>query len=409
MKRKIAIIITLALLTGLSAGAFYSRKSAGEPAIATGSVTRGAIVNNISATGTLEAVTTVEVGSQASGIVESLGADFNAIVKKGQVLARLEPSLFRSAVEQAQANLVRAEADEERLEVGLADAGVKLERARQLVERQLIPPTELDTASVNRDSLQAQVRSAAAAVTQARASLHQAQVNLEKTVILSPIDGIVIARNVDVGQTVAASLQAPTLFLIAADLRAMQVSASIDESDVGQIEPGQHVTFTVDAYPDKPFTGTVAQVRLNPTIASNVVTYAAMINAPNASLELKPGMTANVTVEVSRRDDVLRVPNAAIRFRPTDEVIEALGLSVPSSRKAGDASAATVWVQSGDTIVAVPVRVGTSDGVNTEVLDGEISQGATLVTRVTLAGSETATTGQNISSSPLMPSGPPRR
>ncbi len=450
MKHKAALIIALAVVTGLTAGAFYPRRSGSDPVIVTGAITRGAIVNDISATGTLEPVTTVEVGTQVSGIVDSMNADFNSIVTKGQVLARLEPSLFRSAVEQAQANLVRAEADEQRLQVGLADAAVKLERARQLSERQLVPATDLDAAEVSRASLEAQVRSAAAAVTQARASLRQAQVNLEKTVITSPIDGIVIARNVDVGQTVAASLQAPTLFLIAADLGEMQVKASIDESDVGQIAPGQSVTFTVDAYPQQRFTGTVAQVRLNPTVESNVVTYAAMINAPNPSLELKPGMTANVTVEVSRRDDVLRVPNAALHFRPTDEIVSLLGAAAQGSAAVSGSSAvpqgvavatsgsavaagssvasggsavasggsavasgfsrkntATVWVQVDGAIRAVPVRTGVSDGVNTELLDGALAEGTSVVTRVTLPGATSSAAAGT--SSPLMPSGPPRR
>ncbi|HEX6945010.1 MAG TPA: efflux RND transporter periplasmic adaptor subunit [Casimicrobiaceae bacterium] len=405
MKRKIAIIITLAVLTGLSASAVYSRRSAVEPAIATDSVTRGSIVSNVSASGTLQAVTTVQVGTQVSGTVQSLYADFNAIVKKGQILARLEPSLFQSAVEQSRANLLRAEADEQRLKVGLANAEVQLERARQLSARQLIPQTDLDAASVNRDSFAAQVKSAAAAVTQARASLGQAEVNLSKTVIASPIDGIVIARNVDVGQTVAASLQAPTLFVIAADLTRMQLNASIDESDVGQIQPGQQVGFTVDAYPDKRFTGTVAQVRLDPTVASNVVTYAAIINAPNPSLELKPGMTANVTVEIARRDQVLRVANAALRFHPTSEALEALGVGKSAATVPG-AKAQTVWVQADGTIRPVAVRVGASDGVNTEILDG-VPEGATVVTRVTLAGA--ASTATKATTSPLMPSGPPRR
>jgi len=426
MRHKAAVIVAFAILTGLTAGAFYSRRSSDAPAVATAVVSRGSIVNNVSASGTLEAVTTVEVGTQVSGIVDSLGADFNSIVKKGQVLARLEPSLFQSAVEQAQANLVRAEADQQRLQVGLADADVKLERARQLAARQLIPGSDLDAASVNRDSLAAQVRSAAAAVTQARASLRQAQVNLEKTVIQSPIDGIVIARNVDVGQTVAASLQAPTLFVIAADLREMQLNAGIDESDVGQITAGQSVTFAVDAYPDKRFRGTVEQVRLNPTVASNVVTYAAMISAPNPDLELKPGMTATVTVEVSRRDNVLRVPNAALRFRPSDDVLDALGIgkSVAVGTSGGGPARAvdsqgsvapgspqrqafpTVWLQADGTIRPLSVRTGVSDGVNTELLDGNLAEGATVVTRVTLAGSSTPASA---TASPLIPTGPPRR
>ena len=413
MKHKLAIIITIGLLTTLAVGGVYARKTTGEPTVTTGVVSRGAIVNNISASGTLEAVTTVEVGTQVSGMVEFLNADFNSIVKKGQVLARLEPSLFQSAVEQAQANLVRAQADEQRIEVGLADAAVKLQRARELAARQLIPATDLDTASVNRDSLAAQVKSAAAAVTQARASLRQAQVNLEKTIITSPIDGIVIARSVDVGQTVAASLQSPTLFLIAADLSSMQLNASIDESDLGQIATGQTVTFTVDAYPGKRFSGTVEQVRLNPTVVSNVVTYAAIISAPNPSLELKPGMTANVTVEASRRADVLRVPNAALRFRPTDEILKALqapAASAPSRTPATPSATdtATVWVRAGESMQPVPVRVGASDGVNTEVLDGALQEGAVVVTRVVLPGTTTST-ATTATSSPLMPTGPPRR
>jgi HlyD family secretion protein len=247
---------------------------------------------------------------------------------------------------------------------------------------------------------------------------------------LSPIDGIVIARNVDVGQTVAASLQAPTLFVIAADLREMQLSASIDESDVGQIKPGQPVTFGVDAYPDKRFRGTVEQVRLNPTVASNVVTYAAMITAPNPGLELKPGMTATVTVEVSRRNDVLRVPNAALRFRPSEEALDALGLGTFVSAGASVASrgtgagsgttgagsgvsgvnrsaSPTVWLQADGTIRPISVRTGVSDGVSTELLDGDLAEGATVVTRVTLAGESSASTPA--ARSPLMPTGPPRR
>ena len=404
MKHKLAIIITVIALTSVAAVALYARRGHAEPEIATDTVSRGAIVNNISASGTLEPVTTVEVGTQVSGTVESLYADYNSIVRKGQVIARLEPALFQSAVEQAQANLVRAEADVQRLEVGLADAATKLKRAGELAERQLIPATDLDTASVNRDSLAAQVRSSKAAVTQARASLRQSQVNLEKTVITAPIDAVVIARNVDVGQTVAASLQAPTLYILAADLRSMKVNASIDESDLGQIAEGQQVTFTVDAYPARRFTGTVDQVRLSPTVVSNVVTYAAIISAPNPALELKPGMTANVTVEVSRRDDVLRVPNAALRFRPADEALDVLGLK--KADLPADKRAAVVWQPSGTSIRPVPVRAGVSDGTYTELLGGSLVEGAQVVTRVTLPGPTSTTT---TTSSPLIPTGPPRR
>jgi HlyD family secretion protein len=330
-----------------------------------------------------------------SGTIQSLNADFNSIVRKGQVLARLDPSLFQSAIESAQANLVRAEADEQRLKVALADAGVKLQRARELSARELIPRTDLDTAEVTERSSEAQVKSAAAQVAQARAAVEQARVSLSKTVIASPIDGIVIARNVDVGQTVAASLQAPTLFVLAADLTQMQLRASVDEADLGRIHDGQPVRFTVDAYPRDTFTGVVRQVRLNPTVESNVVTYAAIISAPNPELKLKPGMTANLSVEVSRRDDVLRVPAAALRFRPSSEVQAALGIPTPPAK------GSFVWRRAGDRIEPVSVQAGISDGTVTEIGGAAIEEGAEVITRVTL-GEGSGAPGS--SASPLLPS-----
>jgi HlyD family secretion protein len=324
--------IGLMLVAGLAIAAavwYYARAEAANPEITTQPITRGDIVETVGATGTLEAVTTVQVGTQVSGTVQALYADFNSIVHKGQVIARLDPSLFQTQVEQSRANLVRAQADADRLRVAVDDAQAKLKRARELSERQLIPATDLETAEVTLRSSQAQLQSAAAQVTQARASLQQAQVSLDKTVITAPIDGIVVARNVDVGQTVAASLQAPTLYVIAADLTQMRVNASIDESDVGRLRPGQVVRFRVDAYPTEEFTGSVSQVRLNPVVVQNVVTYAALIDVPNQQLKLKPGMTATVTIQIAGRENVLRVPNAALRFRPTAEIFAALGQTVP--------------------------------------------------------------------------------
>src|SRR5688572_4584279 len=232
-------VAALITLMGLSVGAVYRTRDVAAPTIAAEPVSRGSIVSVVAATATLEAVTTVQVGSQVSGSIRSLSADFNSIVRKGQELARLDPSLFDSAIEQARASLVRAEADRDRLKVALADATAKLTRARELGQRQLIAASDLDAAEVNERLAAAQVRAGDAQVTQARAVLSQAQVNRSKTVITSPIDGIVIARDVDVGQTVAASLQAPTLFVIAADLRQMQLKANIDEADLGQVASGQ--------------------------------------------------------------------------------------------------------------------------------------------------------------------------
>lgn len=404
MKRRTLIAAGLVGVTTLTAGAVYTRRGEAPPAVVAETVSRGPIVSVVAATGSLEAVTMVQVGTQVSGTIQNLYADFNSIVRKGQVLARLEPSLYQSAIEQARAALVRAEADRDRLAVALADAGVKRQRARELSDRQLIAATELDAAEVAVQSAQAQVKSAAAQVAQARAALTQAEVNLAKTVIVSPIDGIVIARNVDVGQTVAASLQAPTLFQIAADLSRMQLKANIDESDLGQLAQGQPVTFRVDAYPNDTFAGRVEQVRLNPVVEQNVVTYAAIVSAPNPDLRLKPGMTASLTVEVARHDNVLRVPNAALRFKPSADVLLALGATSPSFK--GPA----VWQQVDGAIRAVPVAPGISDGTYTELTRAPLEEGAQVVTRVTTAGTTSSTQRATPGTSPLMPSPPgPRR
>jgi len=409
MKRRLVIISLAVGLPMIAAGGVYARRDHAVPEVVTATVTRGSIVSAIVATGTVEAVTTVEVGSQVTGTIQSLGADFNYIVKKGQVLARLDPAVMQSTVEQGRANLERASADVDRLRVALADADRKLGRTRDLAERQLIPATDLEDAVVEKQSFEAQVRSAEAATSQARASLRQAQVNLEKTVIASPIDGIVIARSVDVGQTVAASLSAPTLFVIAADMTEMQVNASVDESDVGRIQAGQPVSFTVDAYPSDTFHGTVEQVRLNPEVSSNVVTYTAIVSAPNPKLKLKPGMTANITIEVARRNGVLRVPVSALRFRPTPDVMKALNASSDNSSADKRPAGSTLWQLVAGTLEPVGVTTGATDGTVTEILEGPLVEGTQIVTRVSLEGDAPATVRPATTSSPLMGTQPPRR
>ena len=295
-----------------------------------------------------------------------------------------------------------------RLNSSLADADSKLTRAKELSSRQLIAATELDAAGVARDTAAAQVRSGQATVSQARASFSQAQVNLSKTVITSPIDGIVISRNVDVGQTVAASLSAPTLFVIAADLTQMRLNASIDEADLGRIAAGQAVSFTVDAYPQDRFIGRVEQVRLNPVVANNVVTFAAIISAPNRDLKLKPGMTASLNVEIARRDDVLRVPAAALRFKPTADVLKAMNAAAAPAKS--PAGGGTVWKVDGQTATPVDVKLGESDGTWTELIDAPLEEGTQLVTRVeTAPASASRTTPAAKTTSPLMgnqPGGP---
>ncbi|HEY7443484.1 MAG TPA: efflux RND transporter periplasmic adaptor subunit [Vicinamibacterales bacterium] len=329
--KKLLLIVTALAIIAAGVGAYYRYREAGpEPTVTTAAVSRGDIVDTVGATGTVQAVTTVQVGTQVSGTIQALHADFNSLVRKGQVIARLDPSLFETQIEQARANLIRAQAELERLKVTLDDARTKLKRAQELWAKKLIPQSELETADVTMRSTEAQIRSSQAQVTQAEAALNQNQVNLQHTVIEAPIDGLVISRNVDVGQTVAASMQAPTLFVLAADLTKMQVVANLDESDVGRIRPGQRVSFRVDAYPTEDFVGTVSQVRLQPIVQQNVVTYATVIDVPNPELKLKPGMTATVNVEIARRTNVLRVPNAALRFRPTTEIYAALGQTPPA-------------------------------------------------------------------------------
>ena len=329
MKRLIITLILLAVVAG-SVGAYYRY---GRPEEVTQfsylAVTRGDVVESVGATGTLQAVRTVMVGSQVSGRIKALYADFNTIVRKGQVIAELDPSLFQTQVEQAKANLSRSQTDRDRLKITLEDSRNKLQRTQSLFDRKIATQQDLETAQVNVRSAEATLKSSEASIVQSQASLNQTQVSLDNTIILAPIDGIVISRNVDVGQTVAASMNAPTIFIIAGDLTQMQVIANVDESDVGRMRPNQVVRFRVDAFPGEEFLGAVSQVRLNPIVAQNVVTYATVIDVPNPQLKLKLGMTANVTIEIAKKTDVLRVPNGALRYRPTSDIFADLKLPVP--------------------------------------------------------------------------------
>src|SRR5678815_732201 len=348
MKRAIIALLIVAV-AGAGAWVYYVRRAGPEIRPVTSPITRGDIVDAVSTTGTLQAVTTVQIGSQVSGNISYLGADFNSIVKQGQIIAKLDPSLLQAQLEQSKANVLRSQADVAQSEANLArarvtlvDAQQKYARAKQLDAKGLAPQADMDAAKIAVDAAQSSLQSAEAAVNSAKASVgqsqanfNQAQVNLDHTIITSPVDGIVTQRSVDVGQTVAASMQAPTLFIIAVDLTKLQVSANIDEADIGRIRPGQRATFRVDAYPTDTFEGTVAQVRLQPVVVQNVTTYATIINAPNADLKLRPGMTATLRVEVSQKSDVLRVPSAALRFRPTADVFAALNQPVPAEALGG--------------------------------------------------------------------------
>jgi HlyD family secretion protein len=405
-------------LGALAAGYWYFTRATGTPQFTTQLIRRGDVVDAVGATGTVEAVTTVQVGTQVSGAVQGLYADFNSQVRKGQVIARLDPSTFQTQVDQARASLTKARADLDRLRLSAADAQKKRDQAEQLAAAGLIAQADLDSARMSQMTAAADVRSAEAQVTQTQASLSQAEVSLSKTVIAAPITGTVIARNVDVGQTVAASLQAPTLFVIAADLTKMQVNASINEADVGRVRAGQIVRFRVDAYPADEFVGTLSLVRLNPIVQQNVVTYAAVIEVSNPLLKLKPGMTATVSVEIAARRNVLRVPNAALRFQPTAEVLAAYGRAeseagaesaATTARRGGQGAAGRtggrgatgrtvpaapaaapldfeqttgqVWILTGaGQLQAVIVELGITDGSYTELLASDLPEGTAVVT-----------------------------
>jgi HlyD family secretion protein len=351
-----------------------------------------------------------------SGTIKALHADFNSNVRRGQVIAELEPSLFQAQVEQARASIVRLQADARRAMVQNEDALQKLNRARELSQRSLIPASELETAQATARQTEAAVEAAEAQIVQARASLHQAEVNLAHTIISAPIDGTVISRNVDVGQTVAASMQAPTLFVIARDLTEMQVNARVAESDIGRVEVGQPVTFQVDAYPGLPFSGRVSRVRLDPIVEQNVVSYITTIDVSNPQLRLKPGMTANVTIEIARASNVLRVPNAATRVRPSPEVFAALGQPLPAEPVLAEhwtddeegegervqisaARAAEVWTLQSGRLEPIAVRLGIADAMHAAVLAGELAEGMEVVTAIQAA----ATTNVSSSTSPLLP------
>ncbi len=403
-RTRLTWIISILAIAGLASGIFYYRAEERKPLLnyETVKVENGRIVAKVTATGTLSALITVQVGSQVSGRIQQIFVDFNSPVKKGQLIAKIDPQLFEAAVEQARANSVAAQGNLRKAQAQALDAARQYQRARALAERQLIAQAEVDTAQTNADAAAAQVEAAKGSVEQTKAALHQAQINLAYTNIISPTNGVVISRSVDVGQTVAASLQAPILFLIAEDLAKMQVDTSVAEADVGKLKAGMVATFTVDAYPGEHFTGSVRQIRNAPQTVQNVVTYDAVIDVDNAELKLKPGMTANVTFIYAEKDEVVRVPNAALRFRPPPELLALVqrdhGES-PGAKRRGEAALPVttntspptnaslqtrerqdperriVWILRGDVPDAIPIKIGISDGTVSEVVEGNLQAG----------------------------------
>jgi HlyD family secretion protein len=379
------VILSVVLLVAR----YESRQATPTVHYETASVQRGRLAAKVTATGTLSALVTVQVGSQVSGRIDTLSADFESVVKKGQVIATIEPSLFRAAVTQAHANYDSAKAALEHAEAQEVNAQKQFERAKQLLAQDVMSRTDYDVAEATAGSARADVVAAKANIEQAAAALAQAQLNLKYTTIISPIDGVVISRNVDVGQTVAAAFQAPTLFTIAQDLTHMQVDTNVAEADVGKIQNGMHVTFTVDAYPNRAFDGLVRQVRDNAQTIQNVVTYDAVIDVDNTERMLKPGMTASVTFTYATRDDALILPNGALRFKPdaaTQSSMNGRRSTAPPVQLRADER--MIWVARGTTATPIVVRVGITDGSATEVLSGDVHEGDKVVVEANASGAK---------------------
>jgi HlyD family secretion protein len=417
--RRTLVIVGAIALIALVALFLWRRRGPPEPHFDTAAVQRGRLIARVTATGTLSALVTVQVGSQVSGRIALLKVDFNSPVKKGDLIAKIDPQIFEAAVEQARANYLEAKGNLAKSRAQAMDAQRQLSRAKTLLQRELISQADHDTTETTKLAADAQVEVSLGAVEQARAALHQAEINLAYTSIISPIDGMVISRNVDVGQTVAASLQAPTLFTIAENLKKMQVDTNIAEADVGRLTPGMVATFTVDAYPNERFQGKIRQIRNAPQTVQNVVTYDAVIDVDNSDLKLKPGMTTNVTVVVAQKDDVLKVSNSALRFKPSAELMQlrfasnqgpkdgapgaqrVAGRAPSEGRRLGMGRAAegsaeiaaqpnekTVWVLRENRPVPVSIQTGISDGTVSEIMGGVLSEGDQVITAMVGGGGE---------------------
>lgn len=385
-KKKIIAVITVVTVAVVCCCLAFCGKGKHEVSFETAVIGINDISNSVTATGTIEPVTSVDVGTQVSGIVANIYVDYNSVVKKGQVIAELDKTNLISEVNTAKASLSNAQSR-------LTYQKANYQRYKALYDKGLVSADEYETALLSYQQAQD-------AVTQQRESLQQAQTNLGYATITSPVDGVVLSREVEEGQTVASSFETPTLFTIAKDLTDMRVIADVDEADIGDVREGERVTFTVDAYPDDTFSGTVTQVRQEGNTEDNVVTYEVVISAPNKDLKLKPGLTANVTIYTLDKPGVLSVPNKALRFTPAKELIgDAQVKDCKGENK--------VWTFAGNVFQAHPVTVGISDGVNTELLGG-MDKGAKVVTEIKVDGGEMMQSGNagDEESSPFAPKGP---
>ncbi len=406
MKKKTIIISVVALIAVLLLIPLFKKKGKVEYKLNTVVAAKGVVTNSITATGTVEPIEQVEVGTQVSGVINKIHVDFNTVVKKGQILAEIDRSTLMARVLQSRASLASAQNE-------LTYQTQNFNRIKTLFDSEMVSETEIESA-------QYKLNNAKASADRLVSELEQAEVNLSYATIYSPIDGVVIERAVEEGQTVAASFNTPTLFSIARDLTRMQVEADVDEADIGQIVNGQRVTFTVDAYPEDEFLGSIAQIRLKPSVSSNVVTYVVIIDAPNPDLKLKPGLTANITIITKEETDVVTLPVSALGFKPDKELMGTydLGTPEPNGDKPGmlpsmdtnnkinkGVEPQMVWVKNGKELRSRIVETGLTDRAIIAITKG-ISEGDTIVIsseKILLGGKE------KVANSPFMPSGPRRR
>lgn len=395
MRRLGSILGVVAVGLAIGGYVFFNGERKESVRYRTAMIDRGSVVSTVTATGTINPVVSVQVGTQVSGMIKSLHADFNSVVKAGDTVATIDPEPFKARRDQAASNLEMAKANVARARTEQAQRKRELDRAKSLVAQQFVSQNDVDLAITNAQGADAQVNVAMAQVKQTEAALNAAELELKYTTIRSPVNGIVVARNIEVGQTVAASFATPNLFLIALDLTKMQVDTNVSESDIGGMTKGKEATFTVDAYPGVRFTGTIRQVRLAPINVQNVVTYNVVVAVNNQDLRLKPGMTANVSIVVAQKDQVLKVPNAALRFSPPQsnrsegegregKTVKADGRT-SGSRAVGGPGESTgqprkIWKlgPSGD-LESMIIQTGISDGVSTEVVAGPVAEGDMIV------------------------------
>lgn len=366
-KKKTLVIVAVAAIAALAVWLLSGGKKEEKITFDTAAVAPANIMNSITATGTIEPVTSVTVGTQVSGIVSKLFVDYNSVVKKGQVIAELDKTNLMSQLNTAKTQLATAQS-----QLNYQTANYK--RYKTLFEKGLVAADDFDNAKLSYTQAKEQVASA-------KEEVQRAQTNLGYATITSPIDGVVLSKSVEEGQTVAASFSTPELFTIAQDLTNMQVVADVDEADIGDVKEGERVTFTVDAYPDDTFEGKVKQVRQEATTTNNVVTYEVVISAPNADLKLKPGLTANVTIYTAERKGVLSVPSKALRFTPQKETVGKMKIVDVANAKN------KVWTIEGNSIVAHKVNIGMTDGTNTQIVGG-IAEGTKVITGLNVTGGE---------------------